>query len=259
MNNAIELKPGFRIFTLRILLLWMFIVFIFWMLSGQLPSQYLFNEHYKGGLPPVLKGIETGTLKFNLLLVEIFFTVTLLLALFIPQYTIIIALHFVSGLVLTYLMLGLKGGLYISLAGYLLLFVSFLFEDEKKFLTAFDFLQTSVLIIILFYAAHYFIGWYQYLKNPFLRAAINQDAENLSARDTLVKNIMPWFYIFFLVVCVRIFTNRFNKLLFAVIIVLLLLEYFLNTFFDPVVTFMLFPFINWHQLYYRFNKRFEPK
>ncbi len=253
-----EANPSVRVFTLRIIFFWIFLAFAYWLIMQQLPSQVLQHASIKTSLPGFLKNINPGNLHIYFAAAEVLFSASLLLCIFIPRSDGLLILNLAAALIFGFCIFSVTGRMFIPFVSYIILGFGFLYKDEIKFNRAFDFIQTLIVCVMLYYAATYYIKWYQYIQAPYLKTIISLNETDLSARNTLVKNIMPWYYTVYLIFIVRVFTTRRNKSLLIIACIVIFLEYFLNEFFDPALLFMLIPFINWAAWHRSFSKKFEP-
>jgi hypothetical protein len=256
---AVQSPQHFRIFMLRVILTWMLLVFAIWMLTKHLPSQYTFETGEEKKMPVFLAEFGKEKLLSFATLTEVIFSATLIILLFLPRSRTWLYVHIAGSLLFCLGMFVIRGIVVIPLTAYVLLIVSLLFFEEKKFAASLDFLLTMLIVLIIMYAARYFVQWYTTFHNPAMVSFIEFNKSTYTPRIKALYAIVPWFYGFFAILIVRIFTRKFNKILFIVCFLLLVAEYYLNNFFDPGLTFMLFPFINWENLFTKFNKRFEPK
>lgn len=259
-NIAPQMQLSFRKFSLRILLIWMFIVFAYWLVVHQLSSELLQNNTVASTLPAFLKSIDKTKLHLYFLITEIIFSTSLLICFFLQQSRIIFLLHIISAIAMALCMYTVNAFMFVPFIGYIVICFAFLYRDEKKFSEAFDFLQAMVVCIIFLYAFDYFFKWYHYMQTSYLQAVLlnsNKNVSDFNARNTVAKNVMPWYYIIYLFFIIRIFTSKWNCSLFYFACIIIFLEYFFNVFFDPMMFFMLIPFLNWKKLFSRFNKKFE--
>lgn len=249
----------FRTFVLRVVLLWMFIVFVYWMFTSHLPSQVVFTETTKRKLPEIFSALEPERFLTYRRFFEVFFSVSLLILVFIPKSKTALFIHLASAIFFALSASVVRGNTPVPLTAYVLLLFSFLMRRDKVFFNSFDFMLTILIVLILLYASNYFVQWYNYFHGMFFNTMVKTRSEDYTLRDKMLTAVMPWFYCAFLVFIVRIFTTRFNRVLLIICVVLLAFEFYLNNFFDPGLTFMFFPLINWRRMFERFNTRFEPK
>ena len=252
---ATEAVPLSRKFVLRMLLVWMFIVFAYWMITNHLPSQHLFTDETKAQLPSYLSTISEQHFKSYRMLFEILFSISLLIMLFAPSKKLWLIIHYIMAILFGVSQYVVTGAVPIPLTAYIVLLISFFFQKEEKFSETFDFLLNITVVLIILYAATYFVRWYDYFHTPFFNYMIKPKAEDYTWRDNVLTAIMPWFYCLFAVLGIRIFTPVLNKILLIFCMLLLIAEFVINRFFDPGLTFMLFPFINWKKLSLQFGKQ----
>ncbi len=250
-----EKEKSFRIFSLRVLFSWMFLVFTGWMVMGLLPSQVTFTTGFFD-IRPLFSPVY---LKTTMVISEALFSTTLLGCIFIPNAKPVLVIHTLAALFFCFFTFAMKGKIYLPLTAYLLLLFSFYTRDEKKFAGSFEYMQTLVVVVILWYAANYFISWYHYLESTSYKTIINAnpDAFSFDSRGIVAKNIMPWYYIVFLIFIPRIFTSRYNKFFLPAAGILVLLEFFLNVTLNPGITFLLLPFLNWQGLFRKSSRSLD--
>ncbi len=255
ITPEIVATPLSRKLILRVLLVWMFIVFAYWMITNHLPSQHLFTDETKAQLPSYLNTLSDQHFKSYRMVFEIIFSVSLLIMLFSPSKKLWLIVHFITAVLFGISQYVITGAVPIPLTAYIVLLIAFFFQKEEKFSEAFDFLLNIIVVLIILYAATYFVRWYDYFHTPFYHYMIKPKAEDYTWRDKVLTTVMPWFYCLFAVLGIKIFTPAFNKILLIFCLFLLITEFVINRFFDPGLTFMLFPFINWKKLSLRFNKQ----
>lgn len=268
MNNATALQENaapaseqsFRKFSFRVLLIWMFASFAYWFFNKHLPSVEIQLSSVREKVPQFIKAFTLQQVQPAFFINEIVFSTTLLLCFFLPRFVPLIILHVLSAIFLALSLFVVSNGMTIPFLGYIIILFAFIFRKENTFSEAFDFLQTIVVCCMLWYAATVFYIWRDYLAQSFSLYIINNNNDTqLDAHSTVAKNIMPWYYIVYFVFVIRIFTKKYNGFLFYFACIIIFLEYFFNTFFDPLLLIMLVPFINWQKFFKRFNKKFEPK
>lgn len=247
--------PTFRNFTLRIILLWMFIVFVYWMITKHLPSQIDFTDKTKTQLPEFFMHLEEQRFTTFRMFAEVFFSLSLLVLLFLEKSRIALIVHLASAVLFAVSLSVVTGGTPIPVTAYTLLLFSFFFNTDAGFTNAFDFMLSILVVLIILFASEYFVQWYKYYHGMFYNSMIKPKAASYTSREKILSFVMPWFYCLFLVFLVRLFTTKFNKTLLIICAVLLVLEFYLNNFFDAGLTFMFIPFINWQKLFLRYNKR----
>lgn len=249
-----EATSSFRTVTLRITLLWMFIVFAYWMFTSHLPSQLSFSNEAKAKLPSYLSALSAEHFQSYRMLFEVVFSVSLLILLFLPKKRVWFIIHFISAVLFAVLQYVLTNAVPIPVTAYVIFLCSFFFHPELKFIEAWDFMLNLVIVLIVLYASNYFVRWYNYFHGSFYHYVVQPQADTYDTRSQLRARVMPWFYCLFLLFLIRIFTPRFNKFLLIFCILLLAFEFYINNFFDPGLTFMLFPFITWSWMYKRFTR-----
>lgn len=251
-TSSSAVSVSYRTFILRLLLMWMGLVFIFWLITHHLPSQRSLTETSTYHIPSFIATMNEQMRHALQQLGEALFIVSLIVA-FVNATSMkwfYVHLFFTIVFMAMYYISFAQVG--VSLMAYLLLLFSFFYKSVSRFMAGFEFMLSMLIVLIVVYASEYFVQWYRFEHGAYFNIMVMPELNSATFHAKWAHAIMPWFYCLFFVGLVRLFTTKWNRILLFYFIFLLVVEFYTASFFDLGLTCMLFPFINWLQLYNRF-------